>query len=120
MENKNSIQVSHLSFVWDTCFGVFLHLVFFSWIVSHFFFACIFQSLHYMWRLVDFQKKGYITIFEINYFFREVSQQLLASGTSIDVADVKVIVWNPLKSIAAFDNFQFRMKYSTWSGLLIR
>ena len=36
------------------------------------------QALQYFFRLLDVQEKGYITMFDLNYFFRVVNTHVYA------------------------------------------
>ncbi|CAN0466406.1 unnamed protein product [Phaeothamnion confervicola] len=49
------------------------------------------QALAYIWRLLDVQKTGRLTIWTVNYFFRDIVGKLIDGGFEPpNVADVKV------------------------------
>ena len=45
------------------------------------------QSVQYIWRLLDIDKKGYLDSFTINYFFRDIADKL--KDEAANMADVK-------------------------------
>jgi len=56
------------------------------------------QALQYFWKLLDVQKTGYLNTFTINYFFRDVLQELIRSNLdTVDVADVKDEIYDMVK-----------------------
>mmetsp|Transcript_42560 Transcript_42560/g.100151 ORF Transcript_42560/g.100151 Transcript_42560/m.100151 type:complete len:313 (+) Transcript_42560:319-1257(+) len=56
------------------------------------------QSLRFFWRFLDVQNKGFLSIFDINYFFREVAMQLERSGHPVvEVVDVKDEIFDMVK-----------------------
>lgn len=56
------------------------------------------QSLAYFWRLLDIKKQGYLDIFTINYFFREIVQRLRElDGDVASVEDVKDEIFDMCK-----------------------
>ena len=58
------------------------------------------QSLAYFWRLLDIKQEGYIDIFTINYFFRQIVKKLKEiDGDVVSVADVKDEIFDMVKPI---------------------
>ncbi|CAB3372193.1 Hypothetical predicted protein [Cloeon dipterum] len=48
------------------------------------------QALHYLFRILDVQGKGYLDVFSLNYFFRAIQQQLRLHGQEpVSFEDVK-------------------------------
>ncbi|XP_037049897.1 serine/threonine-protein phosphatase 2A regulatory subunit B'' subunit gamma-like [Bradysia coprophila] len=48
------------------------------------------QSLHYLFRILDFEHKGYLTSFTLNYFFKGIQEQILAHrAEKVNFQDVK-------------------------------
>eukprot|EP00947_MAST-08B_sp_MAST-8B-sp1_P001881 g1881.t1 len=55
-------------------------------------------ALQYFWRLLDFNKCGYLDIFAINYFFREVVTRMREAGHEpVNVEDVKDEIFDMVK-----------------------
>jgi len=56
------------------------------------------QALRYFFRLLDVQKVGYLNIFTINYFFREIAQLMRDNGHEVvKIEDVKDEIFDMVK-----------------------
>lgn len=56
------------------------------------------QSLQYLFRLLDVQGKGYLNIFDLNYFFRAIQEQMKMHATEpVSFDDVKNEIFDMVK-----------------------
>lgn len=56
------------------------------------------QSLHYLFRILDFEHNGYLTSFTLNYFFKGIQEQILAHrAEKVNFEDVKDEVFDMIK-----------------------
>lgn len=47
------------------------------------------EGMEYFWRLLDIHRKGYLTVFTLNYFFRAVKQKMVELGHDpVNVRDI--------------------------------
>jgi serine/threonine-protein phosphatase 2A regulatory subunit B'' len=54
-------------------------------------------SLNYFWKILDVQKKGFITVWTINFFAREVISRLLKYGMNIKIEDLRDEIFDMVK-----------------------
>ncbi|XP_054707643.1 serine/threonine-protein phosphatase 2A regulatory subunit B'' subunit gamma-like [Uloborus diversus] len=56
------------------------------------------QSLQYFFKLLDIQQKNYLTVFDFNYFFRAIQEQMKAHGQEpVLFEDVKDEIFDMIK-----------------------
>lgn len=56
------------------------------------------QSLHYLFRILDFEHNGYLTSFTLNYFFKGIQEQILAHrAEKVNFEDVKDEIFDMIK-----------------------
>lgn len=56
------------------------------------------QALHYLFRILDFEHTGYLTAFSLNYFFKGITDQIVAHRAErVDFEDVKDQVFDMVK-----------------------
>eukprot|EP00698_Gefionella_okellyi_P018529 TRINITY_DN5564_c0_g1_i2.p1 TRINITY_DN5564_c0_g1~~TRINITY_DN5564_c0_g1_i2.p1 ORF type:complete len:304 (-),score=77.91 TRINITY_DN5564_c0_g1_i2:1982-2893(-) len=56
------------------------------------------ESMRFFWRFLDIKRQGYLTIFTINYFFREIVKKLSDLGCDpVNVEDVKDEIFDMVK-----------------------
>jgi serine/threonine-protein phosphatase 2A regulatory subunit B'' len=55
-------------------------------------------SLHFFWKILDVQRKGFITVWNVNFFMRDVLKQLQRNGiNNIRLEDVRDEIFDMLK-----------------------
>uniref|UniRef100_A0A182RB76 Serine/threonine-protein phosphatase 2A regulatory subunit B'' subunit gamma n=1 Tax=Anopheles funestus TaxID=62324 RepID=A0A182RB76_ANOFN len=58
------------------------------------------QSLHYLFRILDVEHKGYLTAFTLNYFFKGIQEELSAHRAEpINFDDVKDEIFDMVKPV---------------------
>lgn len=56
------------------------------------------QSLHYLFRILDFDHCGYLTAFSLNYFFKGIHEQIMAHrAEKVNFEDVKDEIFDMIK-----------------------
>lgn len=56
------------------------------------------QSLHYLFRILDYEHQGYLTAFTINYFFKGIQEQITAHrAETVTFEDVKDEIFDMVK-----------------------
>lgn len=56
------------------------------------------QSLHYLFRILDVEHKGYLTTFSLNYFFKGIQEQIQAHrAENVNFEDVKDEIFDMVK-----------------------
>ncbi|XP_044727195.1 serine/threonine-protein phosphatase 2A regulatory subunit B'' subunit gamma-like [Chrysoperla carnea] len=56
------------------------------------------QSLHYLFRILDINSQGYLTAFNLNYFFRAIQEQLVSHGAEpVIFEDIKDEIFDMVK-----------------------
>lgn len=57
------------------------------------------QSLHYIFRILDIEHKGYLTAFTLQYFFKGIQEQIVAhKAEPVNFEDVKDEIFDMVKS----------------------
>lgn len=57
------------------------------------------QSLHYIFRILDIEHKGYLTAFTLQYFFKGIQEQIIAhKAEPVNFEDVKDEIFDMVKS----------------------
>ncbi|CAL1276377.1 unnamed protein product [Larinioides sclopetarius] len=61
------------------------------------------QALQYFFRLLDIEQKNYLSVFDLNYFFRAIQEQMKAHGQEpVLFEDVKDEIFDMIKPIDPF------------------
>lgn len=56
------------------------------------------QSLHYLFKILDVEHRGYLTAFTLNYFFKGIQEQIQAhSAENVNFEDVKDEIFDMVK-----------------------
>lgn len=56
------------------------------------------QSLHYLFRILDFEHNGYLTSFTLNFFFKGIQEQIDAHrAEKVNFEDVKDEIFDMIK-----------------------
>lgn len=56
------------------------------------------QSIHYLFRILDFEHRGYLTAFSLNYFFKGIEAQIVAHRAErVNFEDVKDEIFDMVK-----------------------
>lgn len=58
------------------------------------------QSLHYLFRILDFEHVGYLTSFSLNYFFKGIHELIVAHrAEKVNFEDVKDEIFDMIKPL---------------------